>query len=322
MGSDLLAAALEFFCEKMNLMLTLLTTDITSLQGGTMWSGVETIYAAVLSMGITLANVFIWVEVVQTMFKYLEVKKSWVFIIFIIQIVLINAIIYYTKDILVNVISITQGMARTVMTETGMMDSSGDTVFHISVPDDLETALDSVKWTEQIALTVVIIVVGIWIAVSTITVLLTVYVRIFNIYLLIAISPLPFATAMSKHTRFIFINFLKSFLSVTLEIVVLAITMYLFKVFFENAIGTVTDISVTTDGSGFLSSDIIGNALNMLSPGIGTVYYVANYFTGSDNGNVNITSIFMYLIDMSFVFSVMVGMIKGSEKLVNKIFGV
>jgi hypothetical protein len=53
--------------------------------------------------------------------------------------------------------------------------------------------------------------------------------RLFNLYLMIAISPLPIATAIGKPTRFVFYNFVKSFLSVVLEALIVVLVLYIHR---------------------------------------------------------------------------------------------
>ena len=93
------------------------------------------------------------------------------------------------------------------MNVTGMLTTNGNSIFSVTVPDNLSIAVDSMSLGEGILLFVVVLIGAIFIVVSTIGVLLTVYGRLFNLYLMIAISPLPIATAIGKPTRFVFYNF-------------------------------------------------------------------------------------------------------------------
>ena len=321
MLTDFLSAALTFFCDKMDIFLTMLTTDLTTYNGGGIWDAIVSVYSVLLTIGITLANIFVWAELIETTTRWLEIRKASVLIFFAVQIIIVNVIMNYSKDILITVYSIVQGVTTKVMESTGMIMSDGTTFFHITVPEEFCNAVESLTLTQSIGMVVAIIVVSLWICISTIGVLLIVYTRIFNLYLLIAISPLAFACAMSRRTRFVFTNFLKNFISVSIESVVLVLTLYIFKQFFEQGVNV--DLSgITIDDS--------GNWLDSLGNYLGTGYTIMTggltglaltIFTDSSTDSVNTASVFMYLLDMSFLFAVMIGMIKGSERIVNKVFG-
>ena len=326
MSAELLSAALAFFCEKMDMFIVMLTTDITTYNGGGIWTAICNVYSTLLVIGVTLANMFIWIELIESTTKWIEIKKSSVLLTFLIEIVVVNAVIYYSKDILLTVYSIIQGITSSVLTTTGMVDQSGDSLFNISVNQEFIDAVNAMPISTAMVLTIVIVIVSIWICISTIGVVLIVYVRIFNIYLLIAISPLAFACAMSRRTRFVFANFLKNFVSVSIEAVVLVLTLYLFKMLFESGINI--DLSSVPQQSGGVPvaiKDYLTQLALSALPGGGAIGLgmlggqAADYFFGG--GNENFAILFWYLIEMSFLFAVMIGMIKGSERIVNKIFG-
>ena len=326
MSAEFLSAALAFFCEKMDTFIEMLTTDITTYNGGGIWTAICNVYSALLIIGVTLANMFIWIELIESTTKWIEIKKSSVLITFLIEIVVVNAIIYYSKDILLTVYSIIQGITRTVLTTTGMTTTYGDSLFSISVNQEFADAVNAMPISTAMVLTIVIVIVSIWICISTIGVVLIVYVRLFNIYLLSAISPLAFACAMSRRTRFVFVNFLKNFISVSIEAVVLVLTLYLFKMLFESGINI--DLSSVPQQSGGIPvalQDYLKQIILSAVPGgnvIGLGFLggqAVDYFFGG--GNENFAILFWYLIEMSFLFAVMIGMVKGSERIVNKIFG-
>lgn len=324
MLAELLSAALTFFCDKMDIFLTMLTTDLTTYNGGGIWDAIVSVYTVLLTIGVTFANILVWAELIEYTTRWLEIRKASVLIFFALQIVIVNVIIHYSKDILLTVYSIIQGVTTTVMESTGMVMEDGTTFFHITVPEEFTEAVDSLTITQSVGMVVMLIIVALWIVISTIGVLLIVYTRLFNLYLLIAISPLAFACAMSRRTRFIFTNYLKNFFSVSIEAVVLVLTMYIFKQLFEQGVNTEL---VYEEGSELYNTIIgavggalgVGSILNLFGYDLGS--YAALSFFG-DDGHISTASVFAYLLDMSFLFAVMIGMIKGSEKIVNKVFGI
>ena len=315
MLTEILSAALTFFCTKMNIFLTMLTTDLTKYNGGTIWNSLMNVHTILLTIAVTLADMFIWVELIETTTRWIEIRKSSMLIFFLIQIAAVNAVIYHSKNILLTVYSIVQGVTKSVMMSTGMMSTSGDLMFNVTVPDELYDAVNTLKITDAIAVFIVIIIISLWICVSTISVTLLVYVRLFNLYLLFTISPLAFACAMSRRTRFIFGNFLKSFVSVSIEAIVLVLTMYIFKILSEQGINV--DINSTSTNPKVFQ--FITDTTYTLG-GLGAFATAKDIFL--KNNRADVLVVITYLLEMAFLFAIMLGMIKAAEKIVNRVFGI
>ena len=315
MLTEILSAALTFFCTKMNIFLTMLTTDLTTYNGGGVWNSLMNVHTILLTIAITIADMFIWVELIETTTRWIEIRKASVLIFFLIQIVGINAVIYHSKDILITVYSIVQGVTKSVMTSTGMMTTSGDILFNVTVPDELYDAVDTLTLVNAAAVFIVIIIISIWICVSTISVVMLVYVRLFNLYLLIVISPLAFACAMSRKTRFIFGNFLKTFMSVAIEAIVMVLVMYIFKNLLEQGINV--DINSKSSNPGIFQ---FITDTTLTAGGLGKFVQAKNLFL--KNNSADVLVVMTYLLEMSFLFAVMLGMVKGAERIVNKVFGI
>lgn len=315
MLTEILSAALTFFCTKMNIFLAMLTTDLTTYNGGGVWNSLMNVHTILLTIAITIADMFIWVELIETTTRWIEIRKASVLIFFLIQIVGINAVIYHSKDILITVYSIVQGVTKSVMTSTGMMTTSGDILFNVTVPDELYDAVDTLTLVNAAAVFIVIIIISIWICVSTISVVMLVYVRLFNLYLLIVISPLAFACAMSRKTRFIFGNFLKTFMSVAIEAIVMVLVMYIFKNLLEQGINV--DINSKSSNPGIFQ---FITDTTLTAGGLGKFVQAKNLFL--KNNSADVLVVMTYLLEMSFLFAVMLGMVKGAERIVNKVFGI
>ncbi len=76
MLTEVLQAALTFFCTKMNVFLTMLTTDLTTYNGGTIWNNLMNVYTIILTIAITIADMFIWVELIETTTRWIEIRKA------------------------------------------------------------------------------------------------------------------------------------------------------------------------------------------------------------------------------------------------------
>ena len=325
MAMSLLEAALTFFADKMRILLTILTTDITTFNGGVIWNAISTVYDAILAMGVTIAGVLIWFGLLSSTSRYAELKKASVWVQFLIEVILTNAVLYYGKYLLLECIKVGQAMTEKLMDVTGMLTTSGNSIFDVTVPSDLSVAVDSLSLSKGILLFVVVLIGAILIVVSTIGVLLTVYGRLFNLYLMIAISPLPIATAIGKPTRFVFFNFVKSFLSVVLEALIVVLVLYIFTQFVSSSLGFDSVLSNYVDPDVYLAqygvipgnnmSKIIGS--NALPPEV-----IAEYQRLVEIKDSLGSYVFNYIAEMAFLFVMLFGMLKGTEKLVHKIFGI
>ena len=264
----------------------------------------ENVYTALLAIGLTLAGIFIWFGLLQSMDRYAELRRPSVWIRFLVEIILINAIMYYGKDLLLTMVKVGQGVARKMMEVCGMITADGTSIFHITIPEGLNTAIDSMSLTKEIGLFIVVIFASLWIVVSTCGVLLTVYGRLFNLYLLIAISPLPVASAIGKPTRFVSYNFLKTFLSVVMEALVMVLVLYLFEAFFTSGFNVELEPYVIESGNWFHSTT------------------TAPVIDGQVVTTTASEVVFKYMAEISFLFLMLFGMLKGTDKLVNRIFGI
>ena len=301
---DIFSAAVQFFCEKMDKLLMLLTTDLTAFQNGAIWNAIEIVYTALLSVGLTIAGILIWFGLLQSTDRYVELKKPSVWLKFLAEIILINALMYYGKDLLLTTVQIGQGIAKKMMQVCGMVSADGSSIFHIAIPEGLGQAVDSMSLTKEVGLFIAVIIASLWIVISTCGVLLSVYGRLFNLYLLIAISPLPVAAAMGRPTRFVSFNFFKTFLSVVMEALVMILVLYLFKAFFTSGFNVELEPYVIESGN-FIHSTTTTPIIN-----------------GEPVTTTAAEVVFGYMAEISFLFLMLFGMLKGTDKLVNRIFGI
>lgn len=382
MTMKMLQAALTFFAEKMTEFLQILTVDITTYKGGEIWGVIDSVYDAISAMGVTIAGVLIWFGLLSSTSRYAELKKATVWGQFLVEIVIVNAILYHGKFLLLWVIKIGQEMARKLMQVTGMMVTfdtdftlpGGGTVIPAgteminpdlgvvkSVPSGLANAVDGLSMSKSILLFIVVLIGAVFIVVSTLGVLLTVYGRMFNLYLMIAISPLPIATAIGKPTRFVFFNFVKSFVSVVLEALVIVLVLFIFTKF----VGSSPDINSYAEyidpleyaGSlnpvlGIEAKEATHNPDSYSDSALNDWLEAAR--ENSTNGYVYSFrhpdvpikipdsveefketykryekmeedlsgSVFSYIAELAFLFLMLFGMLKGTDKLVHRIFGI
>ena len=383
MTMGILKAALSFFGTKMVQFFYILTTDITTYKGGVIWNAIGTIYDAILAMGITVAGILIWFGLLSSTSRYAELKKATVWGQFLVELVITNAVLYYGKTLLLYVVQIGQGMARKVLTTTGLLSvTTEDIVEPISgqviipagtdiyqsdlgmkdsVSSGLLRAVDNLSMSKGILLFIVVLIGAVFIVVATLGVLLTVYGRLFNLYIMIAISPLPIATAIGKPTRFVFFNFIKSFLAVVLEALIIVLVLFVFTKFIASepkideydtyiepgkykttimlngaTVGQyLGDIDKLSDSEieEILEKDrndhpdgkislILSDSEIMVDIPTSPAQFRSTYHSYEKMRDDLDGSVFSYIAEMAFLFLMLFGMLKGTDKLVHRIFGI
>ena len=152
---------------------------------------------------------------------------------------------------------------------------------------------------------------------ATFTIFLMAYGRIFKLYLYIAISPLCMACISSRQTQRVAISFLKRFLIISGEGLIIVVALMMFSSF-----SSVVD-----------TDNLIASADTTVNEEPPTIEIEAgggaSAITGSANITVNVDNkgdsstkiVFMYVVRQSFLFILLMSIIKGSEHEMEKIFG-
>lgn len=97
------------------------------------------------------------------------------------------------------------------------------------IPNEIKTAIENLPVIPGLIVMVIGLIGSIAITVCTFVVLLTVYGRWFKIYMYMIVSPIPLATLASKTTQNIAIQFLRNFVAVTLEGIVMVMAVWVYK---------------------------------------------------------------------------------------------
>ena len=122
----------------------------------------------------------------------------------------------YGLELMLAVFSIVQGMVSTIITQSG---SSG--MSSVSLPQELIDAINNVGFWDSIPLWAVTLIGGLLITVLSFTMILTVYGRMFSLWMYAAIAPIPLSTFACEPTSSVGKNFIRSYAGVCLQGVVL-----------------------------------------------------------------------------------------------------
>ena len=148
----------------------------------------------------------------------------------------------------------------------------------VTLPQELIDAINNVGFWDSIPLWAVTLIGGLLITVLSFTMILTVYGRMFSLWMYAAIAPIPLSTFAGEPTISVGKNFIRSYAGVCLQGVVIAL------------------------------SCIIFSAITSSPPAV-------------DTGASVVTAVWTYVGELAFNLLVLVGAIKGCDRIVKEIMG-
>ena len=216
---DNLNSALQTWNDKLAEIWTLLTQDPATFKGGGIWQVMLGIHGALQAIGYGLLVLFFAVGVVKTCGSFVEVKRPEQ------AFVLAKAAVEYGLDLMLAVLSVVQGIVSTIITQSGVSGAGGTTL-----PQDIIDKINQVGFWDSIPLWAVTLIGGLFITVLSFLMILTVYSRMFKLYMYTALAPIPLSTFAGEPTSNVGKNFLRSYTGVCLEGAVIALACIIFSV--------------------------------------------------------------------------------------------
>ena len=129
-------------------------------------------------------------------------------------------------ELLTAIFSIVQGIVANIMSHSGM---AGGTVTEL--PSEIVDKIEAVGMLESIPLWIVTLLGSLLITVLSFVMILTVYGRMFKLYMYTAIAPIPLATFAGEPTQSVGKNFIRSYAGACLEGAIIALACIIFSVF-------------------------------------------------------------------------------------------
>ena len=204
-----LNAALSTWNDKLAEIWSLLTESPQTFKGGQVWGVMTGIHSALQAIGYGLLVLFFAVGVMKTCGSFVEVKKPEHALKLFIRFALAKGAVTYGLELMLAVFSIVQGMVSTIITQSG---SSG--MSSVSLPQELIDAINNVGFWDSIPLWAVTLIGGLLITVLSFTMILTVYGRMFSLWMYAAIAPIPLSTFAGEPTSSVGKNFIRSYAGV------------------------------------------------------------------------------------------------------------
>ena len=180
---------------------------------------------ALKAIGLGLLVLFFAVGVVKTCSSVADLKRPEHALKLFVRFALAKAAVTYGLDLMLAVFRIVQGMVSTIITQSGLSGSTGTTL-----PQEIIDKINDVGFWDSIPLWAVTLLGGLFITVLSFIMILTVYSRMFKLYMYTAIAPVPLSSFAGEPTSNVGKNFLRSYAGVCLEGAIIALACIIFSV--------------------------------------------------------------------------------------------
>lgn len=221
-----LNSALETWGEKLSEIWTLLTQNPETFKGGQIWNVMTNINDALKAVGYGLLVLFFAAGIIKTCGSFTDMKKPEHVLKAFIRFALAQGAVMYGMKLMTAIFSIIQGIVSTIMTGSGM---GGGTVTEL--PAEIVEKIESVGMLESIPLWIVTLLGSLLITVLSFIMIMSVYGRMFKLYMYTALAPIPIATFAGEPSQSVGKNFIRSYAGACLEGAVIALACIIFSVF-------------------------------------------------------------------------------------------
>lgn len=268
-----LNAALNTWNDKLGEIWQLLIQSPQTFKDGQVWAVMVGIHGALQAIGYGLLVLCFATGVVKTCGTFVEAKRPEQALKLFIRFALAKAAVTYGLDLMLAIFQIVQGMVSTVINQSGVSGMSA-----VILPQDLIDAINEVGFWDSIPLWAVTLIGGLLITVLSFVMILTVYGRMFSLWMYAAIAPIPLSSFAGEPTSNVGKNFLRSYAGVCLQGVVIALACIIFSAVSSSPPAVDTSVSV-------------------------------------------VTAVWTYVGELAFNLLVLVGAVKGCDRIVKEIMG-
>lgn len=300
-----LQASIAFFDAWMSQLYDVLMLDPISYQNGAIWATVSKIYDALMGPAVSILTIGFYVALIHDSGEFIKTRHFgsvvWTFILLCITASLLLGgkyilllIFWCFKEIL---------QAVTGPNGTNFLDLSW-----VELPKQVKLATSGLGATKATLFFIVVLIFALVIMVCSFTIIMVVYGRLFNIYLHLAVAPLALACGDAGPFRSTFVSYLKSFVGVCLQGVVIVIVCMVFSAFANNF-----------DFNTVQTSD---QQIVELKEDMTEEEFQAWWEQwGMDNKELEAKKaevLWTYLSQMLFLYLIMAGMIKGADNFIHQ----
>lgn len=238
---DNLNSALNTWNSKLTEIWQLLTTSPETFKGGGVWGVMLNINDALKAIAYGLLVLFFAVGVVKTCGTFVEAKRPEHALKLFVRFILAKTLVGYGLDFMMATFSIVQGMIGRIISHAGVGGAAPATV-----PQELADKINEVNFWMSIPLWAVTLLGGLLITVLSFVMIMTVYGRMFKLYMYTAIAPIPLSAFAGEPTSNVGVNFVRSYAGVCLEGAIIAIACIIFSVMSASPPAVSSGVSAVT----------------------------------------------------------------------------
>lgn len=226
-----LQASIDFFNAWMTSLYDVLMLDPISYQNGAIWTTVSKIYDALMGPAVSILIIGFYIALIHDSGEFIKTRHAgsivWTFILLCCTASLLQG----GKYILLLIFWCFKEILQAVTGPDGMnfLDLSW-----VELPKQVKLATSGLGATKATLFFIVVLIFALVIMVCSFTIIMVVYGRLFNIYLHLAVAPLALACGAAGPLRSTFVSYLKSFVGVCLQGVVIVIVCIVFSAFANN----------------------------------------------------------------------------------------
>lgn len=221
----LLDHAVNMFNKFMGETWNMLTTGLEDFMGGSIWRVMSTINNGLIAGGLALLVVFTFMGVIKSTVSLAELKRPEAAVRVFVRFIFAKALITYGATFMLYVFDIVQAAVLTINRYAGAFTKA-------TVPKKITEAMDEPSAIFDPIISILMGAVGLisWlvIVIVSIVILISVYGRFFRLYMYTAISPLMLSTLGGEPTQQVGIGFIKNYIAVCLEGVVITIACIIY----------------------------------------------------------------------------------------------
>lgn len=329
---DNLSAALDFFSAMMRTLYDILIINPVTLKDGAVWQTVSMIWNGLLGGALSLMIILFFMNIISDLGETIRHGHSSYLIWSIIMLVIASVLIYCAPYLMMLIFWMGKELIDNIVLQNGknLFDTSW-----VSVPDEIANATNGLSLSAGIIFWVVTLIAALVVMVSCFTIMLVVYGRLFNIYMHISLSPLAFSCMVSNLTKQHFFAFIRSFVGVVLEGVVIIAACLIFSAFASNydihdPTGT-GQSQQTAEAEEMTDEEYAHEIIDDININVGNdpIANVAGTVAGTvvddvvnaEEHEVNAKHIWTYIGQTLFLFILMSSMIKGADEFMHRKFG-
>lgn len=227
---DLLESALQAWADKLTEIWALLTQTPQSFRGGSIWGTISGISNALTGIGYGLLVLFFAIGVFSSASSFKEMQRPEFALRFFIRFAAAKIMVGYAMDTMLAIYNIVAGVVSTAMNSL-----AGGVTAATHLPAEIASAIENLSFLESIPLWLVSLLGTLLVTVLSFVLILTVYGRFFRLYIYTAVATLPMATFAGEGTAQHGKAFLKSYLGVCVEGVVIVLACLIYNAFLSGS---------------------------------------------------------------------------------------